>query len=263
MVNGALDSFLKGTGVYGAGISTIKNTLIQWDIQKNKPYGRSDDAKVVIEAISMSPPIGSKIRKINNAIKTFKYNEGVGAELGLRIENPNFSAWGNLIEAGTNIPLARIINKANNIEEAITGNHELWQRIALVLGWNKWSMEIEDEELEQAKSRAKQKRAEEKKKLKEQEKLEEQKAEEERKKKEGIKDIRCSGIKSDGTRCSIVIETKKDKAFCTHHKTYNEKEGSDRDNDGVKEFRCTGLKKDGTRCKNRTENKNKKCYAHQ
>jgi len=79
---------------------------------------------------------------------------------------------------------------------------------------------------------------------------------------EGYKSIKCSGIKSNGKRCSIMSQPTKDKKFlCYHHAAFTD--GMDRDGDGVKEYRCTGTKKNGKRCKNKTENKNKRCYAHQ
>ena len=261
VLNNTFDTFLRGTGVYGSGIATLKNVLIQWEMQKDKPYGQDSPEKVVLEALSLSPPIGSKTRKLVNAYNTFKYNEGVGEQLGFRIENPNFHALGNIIEATTNLPVARTLNKANNLEEAITGNHEIWQRVALSLGWNKWNVGIEDQELEEAKQRAKDKRKEEKKKIKEQKKIEEQKAEEERKKKEGIKTVTCSGTRSDGKPCKLTTETKADTWLCPHHAEF--KDGSDRDGDGIKEYQCTAKTSSGSRCKNKTENKNKKCYAHQ
>ena len=268
VINGTLDSFLRGTGIYGAGFSTLKNTLLQWEAQRKKGYGQQDWAKVNLELLSLSPPIGSKFRKINSAIKTYEYNKGVPQKLKYRIENPMLAVYANIIEAGTNIPLARAINKANNIEEALTGNHELWQRVALFAGWNRWDLGILDEELEDARQSVrddKQKQKEiDKIKKKEDAKREKErlkKLEEERKKKEGIKNIQCSGVKSNGKRCGIMIETKSKTALCVHHKEF--KDGMDRDNDGIKEYRCTGIKGDGKRCNNKTENKNKKCYAHQ
>ena len=130
-------------------------------------------------------------------------------------------------------------------------------------GWDKWSIGIKDEELEEAKVRAKQKRAEDKKKIKAQEKIEKQKAEEERKKKEGIKTVQCSGIRSNGQRCSLTTETKADSWLCHHHKSYKPNEKTDNDGDGIKEVQCSATTSSGNRCRNRTENKNGKCYAHQ
>ena len=272
VANGAFDTLLRGTGVYGAAVSTLKNVLLKWREESKKGWNR-DDMNIAQEAINLSPPIGSKLRKIMNAVKTEKYNKGVSEQIGLRIENPNLSIATNLTEALTNIPVARTLNKMNNIEEALTGNHELWQRVALVSGWSRWSVGVKDEELEEAKADAKEARKikrdkekaikkEEEKKIKEEEK----KKVEEKKKEEGIKKVRCSAIKSDGTRCKIKVETKAKSVKCMYHKEYTEEEekkGTDRDGDGIKEFRCTATKSNGERCKNRTENKNKKCYAHQ
>jgi len=261
VMNGALDTLLRGTGIYGAGIATLKNTLLQWQEEKQKSFGQRDDTRILLQALNLSPPIGSKIRKINNAIKTEKFNKGVSKELGFRIENPNLSKWANIIEGTTNFPLARMVNKANNLEEAITGDHETWKRVALIGGWDKWSLNVKDKELEAAKVEAKRKRKEEKKKIKEQEKIKKQKEEEERKKKEGIKKVQCSGVRSNGERCSIIVETRAKTAKCMYHK--GQKDGGDRDGDGKPEYRCTATKSNGQRCKNMTENKSKKCYAHQ
>ena len=274
VLNGALDTILRGTGIYGAIASTIKNTLIQYNKQRKKPYGQKDWSAITQEIINISPPMGSKLRLIRNAIKTTEYNQGVGEKLKYRIENPTYHSIAAVIEASTNLPVARTLNKANNLEEAITGNHDLWQRVTLFGGWSRWDVGVKDEELEAARKEVKAERKAEKdakrKEKREQEKIEKQKekaakekAEKERKEKEGIKQVRCNGIKSNGQRCSIMVETKSKTAKCVYHRAYNEKEGSDIDGDGVKEFRCTAITGSGKRCKNRTENKNKKCYAHQ
>ena len=218
--------------------------------------------------LGLSPPIGSKIRKIVNAFDTELYNKGVGEKIGFRIENPEIQKWASIIEAVTNLPLARILNKANNLEEAITGNHLTWQRIMLVMGWNRWDVGVKDEELEKAKEEVREERKEKKKEEKEKKKEEEKKKkeekikkEEEEKKEKGIKTVRCSGIRSNGERCGNVTETSAKSWKCVHHKKF--KDGSDTDGDGKKEYRCTATKSNGQRCKNKTENTNKRCYAHQ
>jgi len=272
VANGAFDTLLRGTGVYGAAVSTLKNITLKWMEERKKGWNR-DDMNIAQTAIDLSPPMGSKLRKIMNAVRTEKYNRGVSKEIGFRIENPNLSIAANLTEALTNIPLARVVSKANNMEEALTGNHALWQRVALASGWSRWSIGVKDEELEEAKTKAKetrkQKKQEEKAKVKQEEKKakeEEKKKVEEEKEKQGIKKVRCSAIKSNGQRCNMMVETKSKTAKCIYHKTYTEEEekkGTDRDGDGIREFRCTATTSSGKRCKNRTENKNKKCYAHQ
>ena len=258
-LNSAFDSLLRGTGIYGAAVAAIKNTILRWQVEKEKGYGRRDDGRIILEALNFSPPIGSKLRKIYSAIKTESYNmDEISDEIGFRVENPKVYALASIIEAATNLPLQRLVRKANNLEEAITSQHETWQRVALALGWDMWSLGIRDEELEQAKkdakSNIKDRRIEDKRKKKEDEKKDMQK--------KGFKKIRCSGTRSNGERCKIVSDYTKAKTFkCVHHMGF--KDGMDRDGDGLKEYRCTAKKTNGKRCKNKTENKNKKCYAHQ
>jgi hypothetical protein len=273
VANGALDSILRGTGIYGAAVSTLKNVLMKWKEEREKPGWKRENMNIAQEAVNLSPPLGTKMRKIMSAIRTEEWNKGVSKEIGFRIENPNLSIAANWTEALTNLPVARLLDKANNIEEAVTGNHQTWQRIALLSGWSKWSLGVVDEELEKAKEAVKEKKKAEKKAIKDAKKEEKKKQEEaekksveEKKKKEGIKKVRCSAIKSSGKRCNMMVETKNKTAKCIYHKELTDKEkkeGTDRDNDGIREFRCTANKKNGERCKNRTENKNKKCYAHQ
>ena len=139
-----------------------------------------------------------RLRKIYNAIKTEQYNKGVSEELGLRIENPNVYKWASVIEALTNIPTQRLVKKANNLEEAITGNHEMWQRIMLALGWSKWDIDVKDEELEAAKKRAKDKR----KKSKKQDS-----------KKEEVQRFRCTAMKKSGGRCKNKTKNTSKKCY--------------------------------------------------
>ena len=256
-INTAFDTILRGTGIYGAAVATLKNTIIKWDEQRHKGYGKKRWEKVMLELIGFSPPIGSKLRKVMQAINADDFDKGVSEQIPWRIENPKLAIWANIIESATNIPLARLVNKANNLEEAIYGDHEMWKRIALVSGWSKWDIGVEDATLEDAKVDAKEQRKEDKKIEKE---IQEQKEKEE-KLKQGIKTIQCSGIRTNGERCKLTTETKAKTWKCVHHAKFED--GMDRDNDGKPEYRCTATKTNGERCKNKTENKNKKCYAHQ
>ena len=269
IANGALDTLLRGSGIAGAAVATIKNTYMQWRLQRKKKYGRREDFRIMQELIGLSPPLGTKFRKVMSAIKTEQYNKGVGKQVGFRIENPNLHMVSNLIEAGTNLPIARILHKANNLEEAITGNHTTLQRLFLGMGWSMWSLGVKDEELEAAKDRAREQRAIDKKKITDVKKEIEIKEneikkekEEKEKEKKGIKTVRCSGVNSSGKRCGLTNETASKTWKCFHHAKFVD--GSDRDGDGIKEYQCTGTTSSGKRCKNKGEyGKKKRCYAHQ
>merc|ERR1711991_455097 len=60
----------------------------------------------------------------------------------INLRNPALMAIAQVTSAIFNIPLDRAIRKANNIESAMAEGTELWQRIALLLGWNEWELGV-------------------------------------------------------------------------------------------------------------------------
>ena len=77
----------------------------------------------------------------------------------------------SFISGLTNVPLDRAMRKADNIIGAFTGEFENWQRVALLLGWNKWNLETPEqkesrERLEKKKSKARRKKTYDEKKKK-------------------------------------------------------------------------------------------------
>ena len=144
LANGMIDSFLSGAGMTGKMIVTAKNTLLKYQSESKKGYNAST-AAVINEALSISPPLSSKTKKIASALKEIKYSntkkgkkeaEGKGV-----LNSPNTMAGSKLIAAGTNIPIDRFLNKINNVATVVSDeNVEDWQRIALALGWDKYSL---------------------------------------------------------------------------------------------------------------------------
>ena len=70
------------------------------------------------------------------------------------LDNPLYEGLFKIIEATTNIPLSRVHNKINNIRDAMEAEREMWERVALLLGWSRWNiglgerqemLDIEDE----------------------------------------------------------------------------------------------------------------------
>ena len=144
VINGMMDTILRGLGIAGAVVSTIKNMAIKFAEQDKKSYNR-DEGALIIEALNLSPPIGIKARKLDQFQKTIQWNkEEIYDKSLLDLSNPIWKSTAYLIEATTNAPLARTYNKANNISEAFDSQNATWQRVALFLGWNKWNLGIED-----------------------------------------------------------------------------------------------------------------------
>jgi len=140
--NSMLDTFLRGAGIYGAVASTAKNVIME--IIDQAKSSRPDYTQAAIAATTISPPVNSKLRKLISAGKTFTYKqskEKVFTE-GFSLENPAFLAGGQVISAVANIPVDRIVQKADHIYTAMKPETELWQSIALSLGWSEWDLNM-------------------------------------------------------------------------------------------------------------------------
>lgn len=167
IVNSMTDSILKGSGVAGAVLSTIKNTVTEYFVQKEKGF-LFDRSAVLLQVASLSPPIGSKLRKINSAMSGEIFDKDVLAARGFDVMkdgrvnlSPAYSIIGNLLSATTNVPMDRMVDLINGYSEALDSRNSTWQRIALSLGWKTWDVGAKNEEHDLIKQEAKQKRKEE------------------------------------------------------------------------------------------------------
>ena len=166
IANGMTDSILRGSGVYGAIASTVKNVILKYIEQEDKGWN-SDHTYTIIEAVNMSPPIGSKLRKIYGAIQTWKYNKKVIPKMsGLDIANPVYDMIGQLVSGTTNLPLDRAVRKMVNMKYALDDEHATWQRIFMALGWTSWDLGVKNPEIEKLKKRSTSKKTKKKSKKK-------------------------------------------------------------------------------------------------
>ena len=103
---------------------------------------RADYTQVAYRALSLSPPIDSKIRKLASAGRTFTYRntrEKMRTE-GFSLDNPIFESVGKIVSATTNLPADRVIRKLDNLTTPVRQDVENWQAISLALGYSKWDV---------------------------------------------------------------------------------------------------------------------------
>ena len=144
MINGSIDSVLRGAGVYGAVVATIKNMGIKYMEQRDAGYNK-DEAAVLLELLNVSPPLGIKARQIVNAEKTLNYEKDAIEEMEtFDIDNPQWSAVANYISATTNIPTAQIYRNIQNARDALDERYSTWQRILMAMGWSKYNIGADD-----------------------------------------------------------------------------------------------------------------------
>ena len=141
VIHGSLDSILRGMGVGGAVISTLKNMLRKFLDEQEKPRNRRSESAILMELLNLSPPIGIKARQIQSGTRTIHWNEDKISKLPMYdLNNPIWEAGFNYTQALTNVPLARLHTKVSNIRESLNNENEAWQRIAMFGGWSKWNL---------------------------------------------------------------------------------------------------------------------------
>jgi len=151
VINGTIDSLLKGLGVGGAIVSTLKNYAIKLtDNLENKSFFKTPAWE---ELLQLSPPIGIKIRKIARAEKNLEWNKDVLTELPLdNLDNPIYETSATYIEGFTNVPTARLLRKIQNLNAALDSENKWWQRVAVAAGWSRWDVGIQDNEIKEIKN---------------------------------------------------------------------------------------------------------------
>ena len=167
ILNGMADTILRGTGITGAIVSTAKNTLTRFFEEREKGF-KGDQAKTIVAALGISPPIGSKAAKLYSAINTEKIDKDIIAKRGMDVTldgqlnlSPSYDIAGKVVASTTNFPLDRVVDKVNNVAEVLDSRNKTWQRVALALGWKAFDVGTlnEGEDLIRAEAKAERKEA--------------------------------------------------------------------------------------------------------
>jgi hypothetical protein len=74
VADGVIDTVLRGTGFAGGIVATVKNMAKKYLDERDKKF-KADYAKVVLEGANLSPPIGSKLRKLYSGLQQTKFDK--------------------------------------------------------------------------------------------------------------------------------------------------------------------------------------------
>ena len=139
IANGMADSILRGMGIGGAAVSTIKNVLLKIKSESEKSRPKYEAA--ALEVFDFLPPIDSKVRKLLSAGKSMTWDADDMKYMSMMDpKNPAYLAGANVISAATNFPADRIVKKITNMQGVMTDEMEMWQRIARFAGWSEWEI---------------------------------------------------------------------------------------------------------------------------
>ena len=167
IANSMMDTILRGSGLAGAVVATIKNVILEYNDRQDMSVLQKSRAKadLIIALASISPPISSKMRKVSNALDVEDFSKDVIAERGYSIMiddkfqlSPAYDVVGNLASGLLNVPLDRVFNEVNSITEALDERNTAYQRLALGLGWKTWNVNAKIEEHDLIVTNAKSKR---------------------------------------------------------------------------------------------------------
>jgi hypothetical protein len=138
VANGMIDSQLKGLGIAGMGMVSVKNTLMK--IYEESGKKRPEYEAAAIEALSFSPAISSKYRKFVGGLKSFSWNMKEMKEKGFSLDNPAYLAGAQIVTAFTNLPIDRVMKKANNIRGILSEQSQMWQKVSMALGYSSYDV---------------------------------------------------------------------------------------------------------------------------
>ena len=142
VINNMSDTLLRGSGLPGAIVSTIKNIIIEYNKQEAKGF-TADHTYTLIQALNISPTIGSKARLMYSGIQTRRFERDVIAERGLALDSPIWEVIGAQVQATTNVPMNRVVQLLRNGTGALDERNALWQRIFMGLGWNYYDFNVD------------------------------------------------------------------------------------------------------------------------
>ena len=143
VIHGSIDSVLRGTGVWGAVVATLKNMARKRFENQGKDW-RANEYSVIAEALQVSPPLGSRARKLVKAERELIWDKKVIKEMEtFDIENPLWPAVTNYIEGTTNAPLNRSYNLTLQAKDGLDNQFSALQRVLRLGGWGRWDVGIE------------------------------------------------------------------------------------------------------------------------
>jgi len=138
VANGMLDSQLRGLGITGAAVSSLKNFLLTLMEENDKKRPEYEEA--VEDLFAFSPPLGSKVGKIYGGLRSFSWNKKEMKEKGWSLDNPAYLAVAQVFTGLTNVPVDRVVKKTNNMRGIFSELSVRWQKIALILGWSTYDV---------------------------------------------------------------------------------------------------------------------------
>ena len=151
VANGVINTILNGTGIVGVSVSTLISVArkVYKESAKEGTFPGPAYEDAANEMLNFSPPIDIKLSKLRQAGLTWKYEGYKHDKANWGIDDPAWKSAAYTISGLTNIPLDRLLNKAENVRSAVQDDWEAWQRVSLLLGWSKYQIQSKEDRAEE------------------------------------------------------------------------------------------------------------------
>ena len=125
-INSISESILRGMGLYGAVINTLKNIAVE-GYKQEEFSKRPNHVKTFMKALTISPPLQHKIRNLEGAGKAATKGEYVEAAA----------------KAGAvaNLPTDWTLKKYNAVKQWNDDKYNAFQKALLALGWSEYNFD--------------------------------------------------------------------------------------------------------------------------
>ena len=148
LINGTLDSFLRGAGIAGHLLSVIKNTGVSAYDRFGRP--NPDFAMLLKDAAQVMPALGSKVSRFYSAgyyfDKAVRENKKDKKDLATEYFFRGLASTASLT---VNFPADRILQKFENVKNSMDfeKDFETYQRVLMFLGWPDYQLGIDDKDI--------------------------------------------------------------------------------------------------------------------
>ncbi len=150
IANGVLSSWLRGMGIWGNAINSLKQTFMNIHKESKKKRPQYDVAAIK-GLTSVVPAVGSKISKIYSTTRAVEYNKDFLFDINDGNVFKNYAKMPGVVALGQtaalfNIPLDRVQRKTANLIDAVNyAQSDLTKAGGLLFGHSLWTMQSDEE----------------------------------------------------------------------------------------------------------------------
>ena len=128
IINSAAGTILRGMGLYGAILDSLKNVLVEKYRQEN--YKTNPDyVASMMKAASISPPLNRKLSELRQIGQAYQYGE----------DNANATALLKGTAVATNLPTDWGLKKYEAAKNLWDSKFSNWQKILMMAGFSEWT----------------------------------------------------------------------------------------------------------------------------